>query len=61
MAYRRRRRMRHGQGLFSIGIKALGKAKELGTKEGMKKVAKFQTQEGIKKLASNYDRKATAH
>ena len=88
MAYRRRRRMRHGQGLFSIGIKALGnlmkigaktgirvakkagvkvsqmaieKAKELGTKDGMKKLVKLQTQEGIKKLASNYDKKATAH
>ena len=77
MAYRRRR-MRHGHGLFSIDIKVLGnllkigaktgikvakkagvkvsqmaikKDKELGTKEGMKKLEKFRTQQGIMKLA----------
>ena len=63
MAYRRRR---HGHGLFSVGIKALGKLMKIGAKTGIrvakkagvkvskmaiKKAKDLGTKEGMKKLA----------
>ena len=63
MAYRRRR---HGHGLFSIGIKALGNLMKIGAKTGIrvakkagekvskmaiKKAKDLGTKKGMKKLA----------
>ena len=53
MAYRRRRRMRHGHGLFSVGIKALGNLMKIGAKTGIKVAKKAGlkvSQMAIKKL-----------